>query len=103
VNKPAKLVLKKQKLEQKLMQKKEIKKKEAILDLEKFKEQTVFVSFQGGRSVTGLLKGFDLLQNLVLDNVKDQNDRLLGLVVCRGTAIVTIAPFDGFRSIPNPF
>jgi U6 snRNA-associated Sm-like protein LSm7 len=83
--------------------KKEHKKKEAILDLNKYQEKQVYVSFQGGRQVHGVLKGFDQLQNLVLDEVVDQDERSLGLVVCRGTAIVTIAPYTGYQSIDNPF
>lgn len=29
--------------------------------------------------------------------------RSLGLVVCRGTAVVLICPSDGMEQIPNPF
>ena len=32
-----------------------------------------------------------------------EDTRPLGLVVCRGTAIVLICPLDGTESIPNPF
>ena len=84
-------------------QKKEFKKKEAILDLSKYIDQPIHVTFMGGREAHGILKGFDALQNLVLDEVVDQKGRSLGLVVCRGTAIVTIAPFSGYQSIDNPF
>ncbi|XP_023219140.1 U6 snRNA-associated Sm-like protein LSm7 [Centruroides sculpturatus] len=64
---------------------------------------------------TGILKGYDPLLNLVLDNTteyqRDPDDpykltddtRHLGLVVCRGTAVVVICPLDGMESIPNPF
>jgi U6 snRNA-associated Sm-like protein LSm7 len=40
----------------------------------------IIVSLQGGRKATGILKGFDLLQNMVLDNVLE-NGRDLGLVL----------------------
>ena len=68
-------------------------------------------------SVTGILKGFDALMNLVLDNteevLRDPEDssliwkghppRELGLVVCRGTSIVMVNPDHGVEEIANPF
>ncbi|XP_054280708.1 U6 snRNA-associated Sm-like protein LSm7 [Macrosteles quadrilineatus] len=91
------------------------KRKESILDLSKYLEKVIRVKFSGGREVAGVLKGFDPLLNLVLDNttefLRDPDDpykltrdtRLLGLVVCRGTSVVLICPVDGMESIPNPF
>ena len=82
---------------------------------------------------TGILKGYDQLLNLVLDNTveymrgkpvamttgmpititlwTDPDDqfkildetRKLGLVVCRGTAVVLLCPADTMEAIPNPF
>ncbi|KAL2630231.1 hypothetical protein R1flu_014917 [Riccia fluitans] len=72
--------------------------KETVLDLAKFVDKGVSVKLSGGRQVTGTLKGYDQLLNLVLDeaveNLRDQDDPLkttdqirpLGLIVCRGTA-----------------
>ena len=37
-------------------------------DLGKYESKRVRVKFQGGREVDGTLKGFDKLDNLVLDN-----------------------------------
>ncbi|XP_037084175.1 U6 snRNA-associated Sm-like protein LSm7 isoform X2 [Pollicipes pollicipes] len=94
---------------------KERKKKESILDLSKYLDKPIRVKFSGGRESSGILKGFDQLLNLVLDNttehLRDPDDpyrltedtRQLGLVVCRGTAVVLICPADGMESIPNPF
>ena len=48
--------------------KKDFKKKEAILDLSKYQDSKVIVKYQGGRQVVGTLRGFDLMQNLVLDD-----------------------------------
>lgn len=48
------------------------KKRENILDLNKYMDKEIRVRFNGGREVTGLLKGFDQLMNLVLDNVKER-------------------------------
>ncbi|KAG5519801.1 hypothetical protein PMAC_000074 [Pneumocystis sp. 'macacae'] len=88
-------------------------KKEAILDLGKYKDQKVRVKFSGGREIIGILKGYDLLMNLVLDevienlrdedgNITDQK-RQLGLVVIRGTTLVLFSPVDGSEEIKNPF
>jgi small nuclear ribonucleoprotein (snRNP)-like protein len=44
------------------------KKRENVLDLNKYLDQGVRVKFQGGREVTGVLKGYDQLVNLVLDD-----------------------------------
>lgn len=46
-------------------------KKESILDLKKYAGKAICVKFSGGREVTGTLKGYDQLMNLVLDNVQE--------------------------------
>uniref|UniRef100_A0A0N5AKX3 U6 snRNA-associated Sm-like protein LSm7 n=1 Tax=Syphacia muris TaxID=451379 RepID=A0A0N5AKX3_9BILA len=91
------------------------KKKESIVDLSRFIEKKIRVKFQGGREASGILKGYDALINLVLDNaveyIRDSDDpqkiteetRPLGLIVARGTAITVVAPNDGIEQIPNPF
>ncbi|XP_044739338.1 U6 snRNA-associated Sm-like protein LSm7 [Chrysoperla carnea] len=94
---------------------KEKKRKESILDLSKYLEKSIRVKFAGGREAAGILKGYDPLLNLVLDNttefLRDPDDpyklvedtRPLGLVVCRGTSVVLICPVDGMEAIQNPF
>ncbi|EMS57116.1 hypothetical protein TRIUR3_14549 [Triticum urartu] len=64
---------------------------------------------------TGTLKGYDQLLNLVLDEAveseREQDDplklstktRQLGLIVCRGTAVMLVSPTDGTDEIANPF
>ncbi|EGD90778.1 hypothetical protein H112_01357 [Trichophyton rubrum D6] len=92
-------------------QQQEKPKKENILDLTKYMDKEVNVKFNGGREVTGVLKGYDQLMNLVLDDVKetmrDDNDnvttRSLGLIVARGTLLVLLSPADGSEEIANPF
>ncbi|CAD5218194.1 unnamed protein product [Bursaphelenchus okinawaensis] len=91
------------------------KKKESIVELARFIDKRVRVKFQGGREATGILKGYDALLNLVLDDtvefLRDPEDllritdetRSLGLVVARGTAITVVAPNDGVENIENPF
>ncbi|KAL2838011.1 hypothetical protein BJY01DRAFT_251135 [Aspergillus pseudoustus] len=92
-------------------QQQEKPKKENILDLSKYMDKEVRVKFNGGREVSGILKGYDQLMNLVLDDVKEsmrddegnENTRSLGLIVARGTLIVLISPADGSEQIANPF
>ncbi|CAL1207887.1 unnamed protein product [Candida parapsilosis] len=90
-------------------------KREAILDLNKYKNEEIRVRFVGGRQVTGVLKGYDQLMNLVLEDVKEQfrdpenegkyldKTRDLGLVVVRCTSLLTISPVKGSEIIDNPF
>ena len=83
--------------------------KETVLDLARFIDKGVRVKLSGGREVTGTLKGFDQLLNLVLDgaveHLRDFEDALkiteetreLGLLVCRGTSVMVVrrVGFDG--------
>ncbi|XP_065209646.1 U6 snRNA-associated Sm-like protein LSm7 [Planococcus citri] len=95
---------------------KERQKKESIVDLSRYHEKVIRVKFAGGREVSGILKGYDPLVNLVLDNTTEylrdpedlfklgnNNNRQLGLVVCRGTAVSLVCPMDGTEQIANPF
>jgi len=94
---------------------KERKRKESIVDLSKYLDKNIRVKFAGGREASGILKGYDPLLNLVLDDtieyLRDPDDpmkltddrRTLGLVVCRGTSVMLICPQDGMEQIPNPF
>ncbi|KAJ3482201.1 hypothetical protein NLI96_g7141 [Meripilus lineatus] len=84
--------------------------REAILDLSKYVNERIRVKFTGGREVTGILKGFDQLLNLVLDEVEENlqaeygnRTRSLGLVVLRGPTITLLSPVDGSEEIANPF
>eukprot|EP01122_Echinamoeba_exundans_P011510 TRINITY_DN4595_c0_g1_i1.p1 TRINITY_DN4595_c0_g1~~TRINITY_DN4595_c0_g1_i1.p1 ORF type:complete len:108 (-),score=18.06 TRINITY_DN4595_c0_g1_i1:89-385(-) len=92
-------------------------KKENILDLNQHLNKEILVKFHGGREVKGQLKGFDALLNLVLDDaiefLRDPEDpykekadgetRNLGLLVCRGSAVMCLYPTSGVEEIQNPF
>ncbi|KAK9470025.1 uncharacterized protein V1510DRAFT_424206 [Dipodascopsis tothii] len=92
-------------------------KKEAILDLAKYQDREIRVKFSGGREVTGVLKGYDQLMNLVLDDAvehlrgepdedggaPEDQTRQLGLVIVRGPLLLLISPVDGSEEIANPF
>jgi U6 snRNA-associated Sm-like protein LSm7 len=65
------------------------------MDFTNYLNKRVIVNFSGGREITGILKGFDQVSNLVLDDViesiKDYKDhtkeiskRELGLIIVRG-------------------
>ncbi|KAF8513400.1 hypothetical protein JB92DRAFT_2924209 [Gautieria morchelliformis] len=83
--------------------------REAILDLSKYVNEKIRVKFTGGREVLGILKGYDQLLNLVLDEVEEEliepepHKRTLGLVVLRGPTITLLSPVDGSEEIENPF
>mmetsp|Transcript_36095 Transcript_36095/g.102183 ORF Transcript_36095/g.102183 Transcript_36095/m.102183 type:complete len:101 (+) Transcript_36095:146-448(+) len=89
--------------------------KESALDLGKMVDKGVIVKLMGGREVHGVLKGYDQLLNLVLDDtveyLRDPDDplkvtektRTLGLSVCRGTAVIAVSPSNGAEEIANPF
>jgi U6 snRNA-associated Sm-like protein LSm7 len=89
--------------------------RDQILDLAKYVDQAVRVKFFGGREVHGILKGYDQLVNLVLDDcvefLRDPTDdsrvtdetRKIGLVVCRGTSVTLVSPVEGTEEISNPF
>ncbi|KAA0152149.1 hypothetical protein FNF27_03669 [Cafeteria roenbergensis] len=88
---------------------------QSILDLEPHMNKAVRVKCVGGREFTGVLKGFDKLLNLVLDDavelMRDPEDtdcttsasRPLGIMVCRGPSVMAVAPNDGYDAIANPF
>ena len=90
-------------------------KKKSVLDMAKYMDKEVRVKFMGGRECVGVLKGYDALLNLVLDEtkefLKDPDDpyrlldetRTLGLTVGRGTSVMLVCPTEGFEEIANPF
>ncbi|KII83642.1 hypothetical protein PLICRDRAFT_119166, partial [Plicaturopsis crispa FD-325 SS-3] len=90
-------------------------KREVILDLSKYVNERIRVKFTGGREVTGILKGYDQLLNLVLDEVQEEvqgapqmpapevHVRSLGLTVLRGPTVTILSPVDGSEEIANPF
>mmetsp|Transcript_22864 Transcript_22864/g.38143 ORF Transcript_22864/g.38143 Transcript_22864/m.38143 type:complete len:112 (-) Transcript_22864:103-438(-) len=89
--------------------------RDSVLDFAKYCDQRVRVRFQGGREVDGVLKGYDKLDNLVLEEaveyLRDPADptqvtdktRNLGMVVCRGTQVSLMCPSDEMEEIANPF
>ncbi|KAF8176291.1 U6 snRNA-associated Sm-like protein LSm7 [Pholiota molesta] len=83
--------------------------REAILDLSKQVALSPHVHAPNSAAVTGILKGYDQLLNLVLDEVTEElqlpepHVRSLGLTVLRGPTITVLNPVDGSEEIANPF
>ena len=74
-------------------------KKETIMDFKNYFNKKVVVGFSGGREIIGVLKGYDQVSNLVMDDVweifKDKDDsskeisrRELGLAIIRGPNVI---------------
>jgi U6 snRNA-associated Sm-like protein LSm7 len=86
-------------------------KKDSVIDLSRYMNKLVQVKFAGGREVKGLLRGFDPLVNIVLEDTVEMlrdpadlslitgNTRNLGKVVCRGTSVIFVAPLDGAQTL----
>ncbi|PJF19630.1 U6 snRNA-associated Sm-like protein LSm7, partial [Paramicrosporidium saccamoebae] len=59
--------------------------------------------------VTGVLRGFDALTNMVLDQATERIDkgglteRTLGFVVVKGSQVAMVAPATGIEEVSNPF
>ena len=71
-------------------------KKSNIYDLSPFINKKVFIIFAGGRKIKGILKSFDTLENMILDNTIEifPNDkkRELGLVFVKGSSLESFIP-----------
>ncbi|RVX02989.1 Sm-like protein LSM7 [Vitis vinifera] len=88
--------------------------KETVLDLAKFVDKGVQVKLTGGRQVTGTLKGYDQLLNLVLDEavefLRDPDDpqkttdqtRRLGLIVAVKTYEKPFSSLQPVLAITGP-
>ena len=89
-------------------------KRKQILDLKGQLGKKVRVTFQGGREVVGVLKGYDDMVNMVLEDcVEYLLDEATGNIgnmarnipnlICRGPQVTLVAPEEGFAQISNPF
>ena len=101
-------------------------KKETVLEIAKFVDTKIRVKCLGGRELTGILKGYDDLVNIVLDECEEfikgkidllvykyllyyfldengERTRKLGLAVVRGPQVSLVSPEDGTEEISNPF
>lgn len=57
--------------------------------------QPVFISLKGGREIRGILQGYDVHMNLVLDGAEEETDGgvvRLGTLIVRGDNVIYISP-----------
>ena len=64
--------------------------------LEESLGKTVLIRLRGGKSVRGLLQGFDMHLNLVLEKAEEVTDldsiKDMGTIIVRGDNVVMISP-----------
>jgi len=67
-------------------------------ELKKFMDKKVDLKLNGGRSIQGVLRGFDPFMNLVIDDGvgrrKDGASENVGMVVVRGNSILMLEALD---------
>ncbi|KAF3002005.1 Serine/threonine-protein kinase smg1 [Curvularia kusanoi] len=67
-------------------------------ELKKYLEKRVLVSLNGSRKVMGILRGYDVYLNIVLDDANEEKangERVpIGMVVIRGNAVVLLEALD---------
>lgn len=68
-------------------------------ELKKFMDKKLFVHVQGGRKVSGTLRGYDLFLNLVIDDAQEETTPAqrhpIGTVVIRGNSVTSMETLEG--------
>ena len=79
-------------------------KKSNIYDLAPYINKKVSIIFSGGRKIKGILKSYDTLENMILDDVEEifPNDktRELGLAFIKGSSLESFIPGE-YEEIPE--
>ncbi|KAL1958053.1 hypothetical protein VTO42DRAFT_5265 [Malbranchea cinnamomea] len=67
-------------------------------ELKKYMEKRLFVQLNGNRKVIGVLRGYDVFMNIVLDEAveeKNGGEKVnLGMVVIRGNSVVMLEALE---------
>jgi len=72
-------------------------------ELKKFMDKRLAISLQGGRKVSGVLRGFDIFLNLVVDDAVEESGpnavapptkNQLGQVVIRGNSVTSMETLE---------
>jgi len=67
-------------------------------ELKKYMDKKLSLKLNGGRHVTGILRGFDPFMNMVVDESieerKDGSKTNIGMVVIRGNSIIMLESLD---------
>jgi len=70
-------------------------------ELKKFMDKRIFVHLQGGRKVSGTLRGFDIFLNLVIDDAFEETvpaqKKSIGQVVVRGNSVTSMETLEAVR------
>lgn len=67
-------------------------------ELKKYMEKRLFVQLNGNRKVIGILRGYDVFLNIVLDEAVEEKAggerQRLGMVVIRGNSVVMLEALE---------
>ncbi|KAL9113339.1 MAG: hypothetical protein Q9227_002380 [Pyrenula ochraceoflavens] len=67
-------------------------------ELKKYMEKRLFVQLNGNRKVMGVLRGYDVFLNIVLDDAVEERPggekAALGMVVIRGNSVVMLEAME---------
>ncbi|KAM7205763.1 LSM domain containing protein [Naviculisporaceae sp. PSN 640] len=67
-------------------------------ELKKYLDKRLFVQLNGKRKVIGVLRGYDVFLNIVLDDAVEEKDggekERLGMVVIRGNSVVMLEALE---------
>ncbi|KIV89526.1 hypothetical protein PV10_06919 [Exophiala mesophila] len=67
-------------------------------ELKKYMEKRLFVQLNGNRKVHGVLRGYDVFLNIVLDDALEEKPggerERLGMVVIRGNSVVMLEALE---------
>ncbi|XP_006462472.1 hypothetical protein AGABI2DRAFT_72502 [Agaricus bisporus var. bisporus H97] len=70
-------------------------------ELKKYMDKKLFVHLQGGRKVSGTLRGYDLFLNLVIDDAIEETTPAqkhpIGQVVIRGNSVTSMETLEAIR------
>ncbi|XP_062584029.1 small nuclear ribonucleoprotein G-like [Saccostrea cucullata] len=67
-------------------------------ELKKYMEKKINLKLNGGRQITGILRGYDPFMNLVVDECIEETKlgekNTIGMVVVRGNSIILLEALD---------
>ncbi|KAK8847687.1 hypothetical protein IAR55_005546 [Kwoniella newhampshirensis] len=70
-------------------------------ELKKFMDRRCFLHLQGGRQLSGVLRGFDMFLNLVVDQAFEElgggQRKPAGMVVIRGNSVSSMELLDSMK------
>merc|ERR1712098_1001369 len=85
---------------------KSVKMPQAQPELKKYLDKRLFVQLNGSRKVIGVLRGYDVFLNIVLDDAVEEKDGgekvRLGMVVIRGNSVVMLEALERTEGTEAP-